>query len=46
MEVTVGGVTAGCVVPPAFEEDPPQPARRANASREKYRTIIDVVFMV
>jgi hypothetical protein len=35
MEVTVGAVTAGGVVPPVFDEDPPQPARRANAEREK-----------
>jgi hypothetical protein len=32
MEVTVGDV---CVVPPVFDEDPPQPERRANAKREK-----------
>jgi hypothetical protein len=34
MEVTVG-VTAGCVGKLVFDEDPPHPARRANAKREK-----------
>jgi hypothetical protein len=35
MEVTVGDVDAGGGVPTGFDEDPPQPERRANAKREK-----------
>jgi hypothetical protein len=46
IEVTVGGVAAGDVVPPEVEEDPEHPARNIEGKRTKQETCNEQTFIV